>query len=105
MKAFSFNGRISQIEYFFTTFFCIPLILGIQHVNQESILNDFKSSPLVLFIIPLLWLLWAQGSKRCHDIGSSGWMQVVPFYFLWMLFKNGDAGENKYGVDPKFNAK
>ena len=55
----------------------------------------------VILFIPLIWVLWAQGAKRCHDIGKSDWWQFVPFFVLWMLFKDGDVGSNEYGEDPK----
>lgn len=51
--------------------------------------------------IPLLWFTWAQGTKRCHDRGNSGWYQLIPFYGLWMLFGEGDYGINGYGENPK----
>jgi hypothetical protein len=55
----------------------------------------------LLLSIPLLWFLWAQGAKRCHDIGNSGWFQLIPFYALWMLFQDGEPGPNQYGENPK----
>lgn len=51
--------------------------------------------------IPLIWFFLAQGAKRCHDRGNSGWYQLIPFYGFWMLFADGDAGVNNYGVNPK----
>lgn len=56
---------------------------------------------MFLCLIPANWFLWAQGAKRCHDRGHSGWYQFIPFYLLWMLFGDGDAYENYYGPDPK----
>ncbi len=47
----------------------------------------------------MFWLLLAQGSKRCHDMGISGWWQIIPFYFVTMLFLGGDKKANEYG-DP-----
>jgi uncharacterized membrane protein YhaH (DUF805 family) len=49
----------------------------------------------------MLWFLWAQGAKRCHDIGNSGWYQIIPFYVFWMLFANGQKETNQYGINPK----
>ena len=49
----------------------------------------------------MLWFYIAQGAKRCHDRGNSGWYQIIPFYSLWMLFGNSDVGENEYGPRPK----
>ena len=84
---FSFEGRIRRREYGIT-------ILLIYVIMLIPFLN-------VILFIPLIWVLWAQGAKRCHDIGKSDWWQFVPFFVLWMLFKDGDVGSNEYGEDPK----
>ena len=47
------------------------------------------------------YFLIAQGAKRCHDRGNTGWYQLIPFYGLWMLFGDGDIGTNNYGANPK----
>jgi len=59
----------------------------------------------ILVFIPLLWFLWAQGSKRSHDLGHSGWFQLIPFYILWLIFVKGDDGINVYGLSPRLHAK
>ena len=48
----------------------------------------------------LLWFFIAQGAKRCHDIGKSGWWILLPFYFVWLCFAKGDEHENEYGEVP-----
>ena len=91
---FSFDGRIRRLEYGISLIiyvFGYAFILGI--MTQESITS--------LLIIPMLWFLFAQGAKRCHDLGRSGWYQLIPFYALWMLFAEGDNFENEYGNSPK----
>ncbi|MFR1445747.1 DUF805 domain-containing protein, partial [Acinetobacter baumannii] len=79
-----------------TVLFAIIKAIGI------SIIKD-GSSPIVLFIfyIPLLWFNWAQGAKRSHDIGNSGWWQLIPLYGFWLLFADGQVGSNQYGNNPK----
>ena len=51
-------------------------------------------------LVGWIWLL-TQGAKRCHDLGNSGWYQLIPFYGLWMLFAKGDDDINEYGANPK----
>lgn len=53
---------------------------GIVGVAAES---DAASALLILYLImlvPYCWFIWAQGAKRCHDRGNSGWYQIIPFY-------------------------
>ena len=97
-KPFSFDGRIRRTEYGLSYLLYIIFIVIISFIPQKgSMLSIF----LVLFIIPLIWLLLAQGAKRCHDRGNTGWYQLIPFYGFWMLFANSDNGENQYGPNPK----
>lgn len=91
---FSFDGRIRRTEYgiSFIIYICAYIIIA----------SVAKSSSIVFVaFIPLLWFLWAQGAKRCHDRGNSGWYQLIPFYVFWMLFAEGYSTKNKYGNSPK----
>jgi uncharacterized membrane protein YhaH (DUF805 family) len=65
------------------------------------ILESGEAPYIIFAAIPLLWFVWAQGAKRCHDLGQSGWYQIIPFYVLWMIFGSGKNGINRYGVNPK----
>lgn len=97
-KPFSFDGRIRRTEYGLSYLLYIIFIVIISFIPQESsMLYIF----LVIFIIPLIWVLLAQGAKRCHDRGNTGWYQLIPFYGFWMLFADSDNGENQYGPNPK----
>jgi uncharacterized membrane protein YhaH (DUF805 family) len=112
---FSFNGRVRRLEYglsylFFYIYWMIIVVLLVQYdlANQpanykygDKLVN--ASGSLIIFIsyIPALWFLLAQGTKRCHDRGNSGWWQLIPFYGFWMMFADGEIGDNEYGENPK----
>lgn len=97
-KPFSFEGRIRRTEYGLTYLIYIAALFALVFV--EEINSDLATISLVVYI-PMFWFLWAQGSKRCHDRGNSGWYQIIPFYALWMLFADSDYGDNGYGPNPK----
>jgi len=96
---FSFSGRIRRLEYGLSNiiYFMISIVLSI------IIETSYNEAIYLLYFsyIPMLWFLWAQGAKRCHDRGNSGWFQLIPLYGFWMLFADGEFGENGYGENPK----
>jgi uncharacterized membrane protein YhaH (DUF805 family) len=91
---FSFEGRIRRTEYGISFIIYIVAALVMNAMITVSSLFFF-------LYIPILWFLWAQGAKRCHDRNNSGWYQIIPFYFLILIFSEGDEGTNYYGEDPK----
>lgn len=95
---FSFEGRIRRTEYGLTTIIYVVLATVINLIIEES---RGDADILGLAYIPMLWVLWAQGAKRCHDVGNSGWWQLIPFYALWLIFQDGQPGANQYGENPK----
>lgn len=58
-----------------------------------SFLNVFIMAIIWIFCVAVTlfwcWTLLAFGAKRCHDLGKSGWWQLVPFFFILMMFKDG----------------
>ncbi|MEP7256545.1 MAG: DUF805 domain-containing protein [Ferruginibacter sp.] len=100
-KSFSFEGRIRRTEYglSFIIYLCLLTIIQMIFVDDS---NPSNTSPLFLILaIPIIWFLISQGAKRCHDMGNSGWFQLIPFYFFWMLFADSNVGANEYGPNPK----
>lgn len=95
---FSFEGRIRRTEYgisciiYSILYFIVMLLAAGTHISLLL---------LYLILLSLLWFQWAQSTKRCHDLGKSGWWQIIPFYGFWLLFEAGKKGPNKYGDDPK----
>lgn len=93
---FSFNGRIGRLEYW------ISYILSYVCSYVTGFIAGASNIPaFLILLIPIYWFLWAQGAKRCHDRDNSGWYQIIPFYFLVMLFGGGNDFKNNYGPEPK----
>lgn len=99
-RPFSFHGRIRRTEYgiSFIIYFIWAMILNVS--TQSNASEGLIIFSLVTYI-PMLWFLWAQNCKRCHDRGNSGWYQLIPFYFFVLLFGDGEDGSNDYGDNPK----
>ena len=95
MELFSFEGRIRRRDYWLISF-GVGMASGLAAAIAEA-------APVLylLVLIPLCWINLATGAKRCHDLGHSGWWQIIPFYPVWMAFQDGEPGTNEYGPNPK----
>lgn len=97
---FSFEGRIRRTEYGLSYLGYILLsnipdiLISLFNINISEIIY-------AIIVIPILWIMLAQGAKRCHDRGNSGWYQIIPFYVFWMIFADSNYGPNKFGDNPK----
>lgn len=92
----SFEGRIRRIEYVITF---IVVMISITVLNLYY--ADLEWYGILMWHGFNIYLMTSQGAKRCHDLGNSGWFQLIPFYTFWMLFARGQIGRNRYGSDPK----
>ncbi len=99
-RIFSFKGRIRRLEYGLTMLAYYLWSLPMDVMTEDQIPPTYAIIYLAT-ILPILWILFAQGAKRCHDRGNSGWYQLIPFYGFWMLFADSESGKNKYGECPK----
>ena len=97
---FTFKGRIRR-----RTYWIVSLILGfignILTTMLDASCDDLTIAMIFLAIIVLAYISFANGAKRCHDLGHNGWWQLIPFYTLWMAFQDSEHGTNKYGPNPK----
>lgn len=101
LRPFSFKGRIRRLEYGISTIIYYVWYIIILAMMQSDDPSLGSCIFVIISFIPMIWFLWAQNCKRCHDRGNSGWFQLIPFYFLWLLFADGEAGVNNYGNNPK----
>ncbi|MGV0845671.1 DUF805 domain-containing protein [Empedobacter falsenii] len=99
LNPFSLNGRIRRSEYWTTNF--IYFILYFTYITMIDKVNDGYILIFGILFLPLIWVMFAQSVKRSHDIGNSGWFNLIPFYGLLLLFVNSERGRNKWGESPK----
>lgn len=100
-RVFSFKGRIRRLEYGLSYIFFVIWYVIFMSITEMRDPNPALALFAILSMVPAYWFLWAQGAKRCHDRGNSGWYQIIPFYFIVMLFGGSDDGTNEYGTNPK----
>jgi len=97
---FSFSGRIRRLEFIITYLlgYVYAFIVG---PICERLPENIGTMLILILAIPFFWFRFAQGAKRCYDLDNSGFYQLIPFYFILLLFADGDPYENDYGPDPK----
>ena len=97
---FSFEGRIRRTEYGISF---IILVFARVILSFMLFSSGGENVNLAFFILmlPVRIFFFTQGAKRCHDLGFSGWFQLIPLMPLYLIFGAGHQGSNKYGDDPK----
>ena len=110
-----FSGRATRAEYWWWALgtVVVSFLLGI----LDGIIFGFELDNLRVFgiLFPLAALLpWlAVTARRLHDIGRTGWWQLVwlggilppvglVIFIVWIVWmtKRGTAGPNRFGPDP-----
>jgi uncharacterized membrane protein YhaH (DUF805 family) len=99
-----FDGRARRKEYWMFVLFnmVFTFVLGF----LDGILSAGFLVVLYYLAVLLPWI--AVAVRRLHDVGKSGWflfIGLIPIIgAIWLLVLyciDGDAGENKYGPNPK----
>ena len=116
-KYFTFSGRAKRSEYWWFYLFTTLVGIGYNLVGQETFLEGNMHAlvsgdlttvitiviisyiPFLVFISPIL----AAGSRRLHDIGKSGWWQLlvltligIILLIVWFATNTKPEGD-KYG--------
>ena len=106
-----FNGRARRKEYWtyelFSTIFAIVALI-IDNIIGTTIEGLPFGLLFFIYVFAIAMPDLAVGVRRLHDIGKSGWFFFVIFIpilgVIWLIIelcKDGVAGENEYGVNPK----
>jgi uncharacterized membrane protein YhaH (DUF805 family) len=110
-KYVDFTGRARRSEFWY--FFLFSLLVQVVASILDSILGtdfDTGSSGLISTIASLGLFLpsIAVSARRLHDIGKSGWWQLLAIIPIigWIIViiwycTNTKPGANQYGPDPK----
>jgi uncharacterized membrane protein YhaH (DUF805 family) len=94
----TFSGRASRSEYWWWTLFVVLATVG------GAMVSDVLSGLVSLAtLLPYL----AVAARRLHDMGKSGWWQLVGFIPLlgwivmiyWLVQPSEDA--NRFGAAPE----
>ncbi len=100
-----FSGRVSRRAYwffFFTWIFYGAIVALIGKINNVDLL-PFVGIGLAVVNISMI-------ARRLHDVGRSGWYQMVTLIpvlgavlLLWELVTPGDKGDNRFGSPQPHN--
>lgn len=113
MDILTFSGRRKRLSYFlislalagasFVLAFLAGAVVGAVSPTPEAA-SAAGSVVGLLISLPFIWPSVAIGAQRLHDMGYSGWFQllfVVPLLnlVLWlvMVFAPSQATDNRYG--------
>lgn len=110
-KFFTSKGRGSRKEY--TIKFFLILFLGLtwdytEKYTNNKIIEFFYVFFLGTSLIIMLFQYFPLAIRRLHDLNTSGWYVLLTFapfgqlLILWLMFKKGTEGPNKYGPPPEY---
>ena len=111
---FSFDGRASLGEFWSWTIWYIilvPIIMNVIFITGGVLLRiSSETLAMPLGICVLTWFIGtilpslAVTTRRLHDIGKSGWWQLInfipfvgPIVLLFFYCSPSDKGVNRYG--------
>lgn len=89
-KLHTCKGRIGRKEF---------IITYVLYMVLTTVLTPIMGSTVIVPLLYMTYLYVCQGTKRCHDIGKSGWWQLTIVYFVWLMIAKGNKCKNKYDLE------
>lgn len=105
----TFSGRARRAEFWWFALFVLVLSVGTSMIDVALYGGPGQPIGLVntLFHLAVLIPGLAVGARRLHDIGRSGWWQLLYFLpivgaivLLIGFVLRGNPGDNAFGQDP-----
>jgi len=110
-KLYKLKGRSCRKEYIarllLTIVVCLIWTYSVDSIKEVSIYTVLYKLILLCAMVTMLFQYFPLSVRRLHDLNSSGWyvfLTFVPFcqfFILWLMFKEGTEGTNRYGEQPK----
>ena len=101
-NAFLFTGRARRLEFWLAYFIFMACMMFPAAMAGAWGDSDALTVIGVIIIFGGIYFFLSEGTRRCHDLGHSGFWMLIPYYILWMLFQDGKVGPNEYtGIIPK----
>ncbi|QRG07797.1 DUF805 domain-containing protein [Xanthobacter dioxanivorans] len=102
-KYAEFSGRAKRSEFWWYSLFVVLLSFAYTWKSDNLFFYYVGNAFSLLTIIPS----WAVGSRRLHDVGRSGWWQLLalaiigllPLLYWWV--QPSQPGPNRYGEEPE----
>lgn len=79
-KYIDFSGRATRREFWTFYFFCLASSIL---ANLIDAMQNMELASNLIFL-GLTMPLMSCGARRMHDIGKSGWFQLIPLYNLFL---------------------
>lgn len=102
-----FDGRSRRAEFW--SFVLVTMLFGAAASFWDNIMFNgsevFENLVNLAFLVPAI----AVSTRRLHDIGRSGWWQLIGLTgigFLVLIYwyvQDSDSNPNEYGTSPKFD--
>jgi uncharacterized membrane protein YhaH (DUF805 family) len=110
-KYATFSGRAQRSEFWYFNLFICVVYFSLYWLNNLMVGNEMKSGVgglQDLFMFGFFLPSISVHSRRLHDVGKSGWYQLLAFVpivggfiLLSMVLTDSSPFENNYGPDPK----
>jgi uncharacterized membrane protein YhaH (DUF805 family) len=104
-------GRITRRKYliYFLVFFFANLLFLLKMWEAYQINNWASFVAYGFLLLITIYVLLVQSAKRLHDLGYHSkyalYLLIPPpinfIGFVWLSYKEGKVGDNKYGEDPR----
>jgi uncharacterized membrane protein YhaH (DUF805 family) len=105
-KYATFSGRASRSEFWWFYLFTVLISWGAAVAGSAMAEPDLPMQTILPNVVALAFIVpqWAVGARRLHDIGRSGWWQLIAitligvFLLIYWYARNGQDGTNRF--DP-----